>query len=45
MATEKIGAGGGAILVPKLAVPGGEIVVAQDAQGAVFGLFDGRFDD
>jgi predicted enzyme related to lactoylglutathione lyase len=44
-AAEKIGAGGGAILAPKLSVPGGEIIVAQDAQGAVFGVFTGRFDD
>jgi predicted enzyme related to lactoylglutathione lyase len=26
-------------------VPGGRILVAQDPQGAVFGLFAGRFDD
>jgi uncharacterized protein len=45
VAAEKIGAGGGAILVPKLSVPGGEIIIAQDAQGAVFGVFAGRFDD
>ena len=44
-AAEKISAAGGTILVPKTAVPGGEFVVGQDAQGAVFGLFDGRFDD
>jgi predicted enzyme related to lactoylglutathione lyase len=44
-ATEKIEAAGGTILVPKQPVPGGEIVVAQDAQSAVFALFAGRFDD
>jgi uncharacterized protein len=44
-ASEKIGAGGGTVLVPKTPVPGGEFVVGQDAQGAVFGLFDGRFDE
>jgi hypothetical protein len=26
-------------------VPGGEILVAQDPQGAIFALFAGRFDD
>jgi uncharacterized protein len=36
---------GGEILVPPLDVPGGRIVVAQDPQGAVFGLLAGRFDD
>ena len=44
-AAEKISSAGGTLLVPKMPVPGGEIVVAQDAQGAVFGLFDGRFDE
>jgi uncharacterized protein len=44
-ASQKISAAGGTLLVPKMAVPGGEIVVAQDAQGAVFGIFDGRFDE
>jgi uncharacterized protein len=44
-ASEKISAAGGTLLVPKMAVPGGEIVVAQDAQGAVFGILDGRFDE
>lgn len=44
-AANKVGAAGGAVLVPKTSVPGGEIVVAQDAQGAVFGVFAGRFDD
>jgi uncharacterized protein len=41
----KIGESGGTLLVPKTAVPGGEIVVAQDPQGAVFAFFAGRFDD
>jgi predicted enzyme related to lactoylglutathione lyase len=45
VAVEKIGAGGGTILLPKMEVPGGEIIIAQDAQGAVFGTFTGRFDD
>jgi hypothetical protein len=31
--------------VPPLDVPGGRILVAQDPQGAVVGLFAGRFDD
>jgi uncharacterized protein len=44
-AAEKITSRGGTVLVPKTPVPGGEFVVGQDAQGAVFGLFDGRFDD
>jgi predicted enzyme related to lactoylglutathione lyase len=44
-AAEQISAGGGTVLVPKTPVPGGEFVVAQDAQGAVFGLFAGRFDE
>jgi uncharacterized protein len=41
----RIGELGGQVMVPPLDVPGGRIVVAQDAQGAVFGLFAGRFDD
>jgi predicted enzyme related to lactoylglutathione lyase len=45
VASENIGAGGGTILLPKMSVPGGEIVIAQDGQGAVFGTFAGRFDD
>jgi predicted enzyme related to lactoylglutathione lyase len=44
-AAERIGASGGTVMVPKTEVPGGHIVVAQDPQGAVFGLFAGRFDD
>ena len=44
-AAEKIAAAGGTLLVPKLSVPGGEIIVAQDPQGAVFGVFAGRFDE
>jgi hypothetical protein len=44
-AVGKIGESDGALLVPKTAVPGGEIVVAQDPQGAVFAFFAGRFDD
>jgi uncharacterized protein len=44
-AAGRIGEAGGQIIVPPLDVPGGRIVVAQDPQGAVFGLFAGRFDD
>ena len=36
---------GGRVLVPPMPVPGGRILVAQDPQGAVFALVDGRFDD
>jgi uncharacterized protein len=41
----RIGELGGQVMVPPLDVPGGRILVAQDPQGAVFGLFAGRFDD
>ena len=44
-ANDHISATGGTVIVPKMAVPGGEILVAQDPQGAIFGLFAGRFDD
>ena len=44
-AVEKIRGAGGTIITEKMAVPGGEIVVAHDAQNAVFAMFDGRFDD
>jgi predicted enzyme related to lactoylglutathione lyase len=40
-----IGGSGGTVMLPKTEVPGGHILVAQDPQGAVFGLFAGRFDD
>jgi predicted enzyme related to lactoylglutathione lyase len=33
------------VLVPKMDVPGGQILVAADGQGAIFALFSGRFDD
>jgi hypothetical protein len=36
---------GGQVIVPPMPVPGGRILVAQDPQGAVFGLLSGRFDD
>jgi uncharacterized protein len=36
---------GGTVIVPPMPVPGGHILVAQDPQGAVFGLLSGRFDD
>ena len=42
---ERIGELGGQVMVPATEVPGGKIVVAQDPQGAVFGLLAGRFDD
>lgn len=35
---------GGTTLSPILPVPAGELIVAQDDQGAVFGLFAGEFD-
>jgi uncharacterized protein len=44
-ASAAIGEGGGQVLIPEIEVPGGRIVVGQDPQGAVFGLFAGRFDD
>jgi predicted enzyme related to lactoylglutathione lyase len=44
-AAEYIGQSGGTVMVPKMEVPGGHFIVAQDPQGAVFGLFTGRFDD
>jgi uncharacterized protein len=44
-AAERIGELGGQVMVPPLDVPGGRILVAQDPQGAVVGLFAGRFDD
>jgi predicted enzyme related to lactoylglutathione lyase len=42
---DRIGELGGQVMFPPTDVPGGRIVVAQDPQGAVFGLFAGRFDD
>jgi uncharacterized protein len=44
-AAATIVAQGGVVIMPRTEVPGGEIVVAQDPQGAVFALFAGRFDD
>jgi uncharacterized protein len=44
-AAEYIGQSGGTVMVPKMEVPGGHFIVARDPQGAVFGLFTGRFDD
>jgi uncharacterized protein len=44
-AAERIGQSGGTVMVPKTEVPGGYFLVARDPQGAVFGLFAGRFDD
>jgi predicted enzyme related to lactoylglutathione lyase len=36
---------GGQVTFPPTDVPGGRITVIQDSQGAMFGLFAGRFDD
>ncbi|HYP48010.1 MAG TPA: VOC family protein [Thermoleophilaceae bacterium] len=36
---------GGQVHVQPMSVPGGDILVAQDPQGAVFGLFSGGYDD
>jgi predicted enzyme related to lactoylglutathione lyase len=44
-AADRIGQSGGTVMVPKTEVPGGHFLVAQDPQGAVFGIFAGRFDD
>jgi predicted enzyme related to lactoylglutathione lyase len=41
----RIGDAAGTVLVPPTDVPGGRFLAAQDPQGAVFGLFAGRFDD
>ena len=41
----RVGELGGQVMVPPTDVPGGRILVAQDPQGAVVGLFAGRFDD
>jgi uncharacterized protein len=54
-AASRIGELGGQVTVPPMAIPGvasepgeevsgGRICVAQDAQGAAFGLFEGRTD-
>jgi uncharacterized protein len=44
-AAERIGEAEGSVLVPKMDVPGGQILVATDGQGAIFALFAGRFDN
>ena len=44
-AAERITASGGGVLVETMDVPGGQILVAQDPQGATFALVAGRFDD
>jgi uncharacterized protein len=41
----RIGELGGQVTLPPMDVPGGRVLVAQDPQGAFFGLFAGRFDD
>jgi uncharacterized protein len=41
----RVGELGGQVMFPPTDVPGGRILVAQDPQGAFFGLFAGRFDD
>jgi uncharacterized protein len=44
-AAGQTGSSGGTLMVEPRDVPGGRILVAQDPQGAFFGLFAGRFDD
>jgi predicted enzyme related to lactoylglutathione lyase len=44
-AAGQIASSGGTVVVEKLEVPGGQILVAQDPQGATFALVAGRFDD
>jgi uncharacterized protein len=44
-AAERITSSGGRLVVETMDVPGGQILVAQDPQGATFGLVAGRFDD
>jgi uncharacterized protein len=44
-AAEHVRSAGATLMVEPLDVPGGRILVAQDPQGAVFGVFAGRFDD
>src|ERR687891_303841 len=41
----RIGELGGQVMLPPMDVPGGRITVIRDPQGAMFGLFAGRFDD
>ena len=41
----KAGELGGQVMLPPMDVPGGRIAVTRDPQGAMFGLFAGRFDD
>jgi uncharacterized protein len=42
---EQIASSGGRVVVETMDVPGGQILVAQDPQGATFALVAGRFDD
>jgi uncharacterized protein len=44
-AVGKVESAGGTTMVGPTDVPGGRILVAQDPQGAFFGVFAGRFDD
>jgi len=44
-AAGRITSSGGRLVVETMDVPGGQILVAQDPQGATFGLVAGRFDD
>jgi predicted enzyme related to lactoylglutathione lyase len=44
-AVGRVGELGGQVMIPPTEVPGGRFLVAQDPQGAVFGLFSGRYDD
>lgn len=45
VAQGRIGELGGQVMVPPTDVPGGTFLVAQDPQGATFGLWSGRYDD
>lgn len=42
---DRLGELGGQVMVEPTDVPGGKILVAQDPQGAVFGLWSGGYDD
>jgi predicted enzyme related to lactoylglutathione lyase len=42
---ERIASSGGRVVVEPMDVPGGQILAAQDPQGATFALVAGRFDD
>jgi predicted enzyme related to lactoylglutathione lyase len=44
-AAKQIASSGGTVMVPPTDVQGGRFLVAQDPQGAIFGLWAGQFDD